>query len=254
MQLLKLLTNHSKRLLLSLCFASFLQIQSFAEGFPREYYEISDVNESKNYFFNYMYKIIENENTLIKEDRIFIQEMLSSNLLAFDFESASFVKLLEIKEKYKIQNIYTLEEYLKKLDIIPPSLAISQAAAESAWGKSRFTKEANNIFGHWTYNSEVGLLPKKRTLGESHYIRIFENIKESTKAYMLNLNRNLAYKSFREERYELRKKGLKPDGLLLSQTMLNYSGIAHDYLILLKDIISSNNLKDYDLKYYAQSQ
>ena len=71
---------------------------------------------------------------------------------------------------------------------------------------------------------------------------------------MLNLNRNLAYKSFREERYELRKKGLKPDGLLLSQTMLNYSGIAHDYLILLKDIISSNNLKDYDLKYYAQSQ
>ena len=143
---------------------------------------------------------------------------------------------------------------LKKIDIIPPSLAIAQAAAESAWGKSRFVRDANNIFGHWTYDAEIGLLPKKRTLGSSHFIRIFKNIKESTYSYMLNLNRNLAYKSFQEKRHEQRKKGLKPDGLTLSQTMLNYSGIAQDYLVLLENLILSNNLQEYDLRYFTQNK
>ena len=71
---------------------------------------------------------------------------------------------------------------------------------------------------------------------------------------MLNLNRNLAYKSFQEKRHEQRKKGLKPDGLTLSQTMLNYSGIAQDYLVLLENLILSNNLQEYDLKYFTQNK
>lgn len=233
---------------------TFMQSQSHAKGFPNEYYEITDLNESKNYFFNHMYTIIEKENNIIKKEREFVKDILTSNILNIDFDSEAFLKLLDIKQKYKIKNIYTLEEYIKKIDIVPPSLAIAQAAAESAWGKSRFVLEANNIFGHWTYNADIGLIPKQRTLGASHFIRIFKNIKESTHAYMLNLNRNLAYKSFQEKRYELRKKGLNPDGLSLSKTMLNYSGIAQDYLILLENLIISNNLKEYDLKYYKQNK
>lgn len=133
-------------------------------------------------------------------------------------------------------------------------MAIAQAAIESAWGKSRFVKEASNIFGHWTYNSEFGLIPKRRSLGASHFIRIFNNIKESTSAYMLNLNRNLAYRSFQDKRYEQRKENIEPDGLVLSQTMLNYSGIAQEYLVILKDLILLNNLQMYDYKYYKQNQ
>ena len=250
----KFLISHSKKFILSFCLVSSIQSQSFGKGFPNEYYEITDTNEAKNYFFNHMYEIIAKENNKIKDERHFVKEMLSSNILNIDFDSANFRELLEIKQKYKIKNIYTLEEYLKKIDIIPPSLAIAQAAAESAWGKSRFVRDANNIFGHWTYDSEIGLLPKKRTLGSSHFIRIFKNIKESTYSYMLNLNRNLAYKSFQEKRHEQRKKGLKPDGLTLSQTMLNYSGIAQDYLVLLENLILSNNLQEYDLRYFTQNK
>lgn len=250
----KFLISHSKKFILSFCLVSSIQSQSFGKGFPNEYYEITDTNEAKNYFFNHMYEIIAKENNKIKDERHFVKEMLSSNILNIDFDSANFRELLEIKQKYKIKNIYTLEEYLKKIDIIPPSLAIAQAAAESAWGKSRFVRDANNIFGHWTYDSEIGLLPKKRSLGSSHFIRIFKNIKESTYSYMLNLNRNLAYKSFQEKRHEQRKKGLKPDGLTLSQTMLNYSGIAQDYLVLLENLILSNNLQEYDLRYFTQNK
>jgi Bax protein len=249
----KFLINHSKKLILSLCLVSSIQSQSLGKGFPNEYYEISDINEAKNYFFNHMYEIIAKENNKIKNERRFVKDILSSNILNIDFDSPSFLKLLEIKQKYKIKHIYTLQEYLKKVDIVPPSLAIAQAAVESAWGKSRFVKEASNIFGHWTYNPEIGLIPRKRSLGASHFIRIFQNIKESTSAYMLNLNRNFAYRSFQDRRYEQRKENKEPDGLTLSQTMLNYSGIAQDYLIILKDLILLNNLQTYDYRYYKQN-
>ncbi|MDZ7818117.1 MAG: glucosaminidase domain-containing protein [Aliarcobacter sp.] len=233
---------------------SSIQTHSLGKGFPNEYYEITDTNEAKNYFFNHMYEIVAKENNKIKNERNFVKEILSSNILNIDFDSPTFLRLLELKQKYKIKNIYTLQEYLKKIDIIPPSLAIAQAAIESAWGKSRFVKEASNIFGHWTYNPAIGLLPKRRTLGASHFIRIFKNIKESTSAYMLNLNRNLAYRSFQDKRFEQRKLNIQPDGLTLSQTMLNYSGIAQDYLIILKDLILLNNLQTYDYRYYKQNQ
>ena len=254
MLLFKFLLKHSKKLILSLCVICSIPTQNLGKGFPKEYYEIADTNESKNYFFNHMYEIIAKENKKIKNERRFVEQILNTNILNIDFDSQNFLKLLEIKQKYKIKNIYTLQEYLKKIDIIPPSLAIAQAAIESAWGKSRFTKEASNIFGHWTYNADIGLIPKRRAFGASHFIRIFKNIKESTSAYMLNLNRNLAYRSFQEKRYEQRQNNLKPDGLILSETMLNYSGIEHEYLIILKDLILLNNLQMYDQRYYKQNQ
>lgn len=250
MFLLKFLIDNSKKLLLSLCLISSIQSQSLGKGFPKEYYEINDTAEAKNYFFNHMYNLIENENDKIKDERNFVRNILTSNILSIDFDSPSFQRLLDLKQKYKIKNIYTLQEYLKKIDIVPPSLALAQAALESAWGKSRFVKEASNIFGHWTYNPEIGLLPKRRSLDSSHFIRIFNNLKESTSAYMLNLNRNFAYRSFQEKRFEQRLNNQKADGLTLSQTMLNYSGIAEDYLIILKNMILQNNLQAYDNRYY----
>ena len=249
----KFLISHSKKFILSFCLVSSIQSQSFGKGFPNEYYEITDTNEAKNYFFNHMYEIIAKENNKIKDERHFVKEMLSSNILNIDFDSANFRELLEIKQKYKIKHIYTLPEYLKKIDIVPTSLAIAQAAIESAWGKSRFVKEASNIFGHWTYNEEIGILPKRRNINSSHFIRVFSSLKDSTSAYILNLNRNLAYKSFQEKRYEQRINNKQPDGLTLSQTMLNYSGIAHEYLVILKDLILLNNLQEYDIRYYQQN-
>jgi Bax protein len=254
MFLLKFLINNSKKLILSLCLVSSLQTQSLGKGFPSEYYEINDIPEAKNYFFNHLFTLITDENNKIKEERNFVKKILTSNILKIDFDSSLFHKLLEIKQKYKIRNIYTLQEYLKKIDIIPPSMAMAQAAIESAWGRSRFIREANNIFGHWTYNSSIGIIPKRRNRGASHFIRVFSNLQESTKAYMLNLNRNFAYKSFQEKRFQQRTNNKNPDGLTLSQTMLNYSGIAEDYLVQLKNLILSNDLQRYDIKYYQQNQ
>lgn len=225
---------------------------ALAKGMPKEYYNIKNSKESKEYFFDYMYKLIEKENLKILEERDFVKRTLSSNILTLDHSSMEFKKLLEIKKKYKIKKLYTYNEYIKKIDVIPPSQALAQAAVESGWGKSRFIKKANNIFGHWTYNPKIGMVPEKRTPGARHLIRVFSTLEDSISAYMLNLNRNYAYKSFREKRYNLRLKKINPDGLSLSQTMVNYSGIGHDYLSILKNVINSNKLNRYDKKFYMK--
>jgi len=247
----RFLINSAKKLLLSFCLINSLQAQTWStKGLPEEYYDIKDVNEAKEYFLSHIYKLVQEENKLILQEQEFVKNYLSSNILTIDFDSPSFYKLLEIKRKYKIKNIYSVEEYQKKIDIIPPSLALAQAAIESGWGKSRFIKEANNIFGHWTYDPKYGMIPKKRKLGSSHLVRVFQTLEESISAYMLNLNRNFAYKSFQEKRFEQRKRNQTPDGLTLSDTMLNYSGIAQEYLKILKDIILSNNLQNFDRRFY----
>jgi len=124
-------------------------------------------------------------------------------------------------------------------------LALAQGAVESAWGKSRFVREANNIFGHWTY-SENGLIPNNREEGKTHRIRIFNSLQDSVNAYVLNLNRNKAYKKFRQKRYQARVEGKKFDGLMGAKTMINYSGIREKYIKILISIIKKERLLKYD--------
>ncbi len=219
-----------------------------AQGLPKEYYEIENNQEQKDYFFNYLYKLIEKENLKILKEKAFVVKYLNKSILEIDYNSEDFKRLLEIKEKYKIKKIFSIEEYLKKIDIVPLSLALAQAAVESGWGNSRFIKEANNIFGHWTYNPKIGLLPENRDPNATHFIRIFKNLSHSIKKYMSNLNSNRAYREFQETRYKQRQKKENLNGLKLSQTLINYSGIAEEYLKILKSIIEQNTLIRYDEK------
>ena len=253
MQFLTILLKNSKKLLLSLFISGAVQIAS-AKGLPQEFYNIKDKELAKAYFLEHLYELIEQENIAILKEREFVINVLNNKFLELQKDIELLAKLVEIKQKYNIQNIYSLEEYLKKIDVIPPSLALAQAAVESAWGKSRFVKEANNIFGHWTYDKEFGIIPKRRDQGASHFIRVFSSLEESIKAYMLNLNRNTAYKSFQEQRYSQKEKNNKISGLALSKTMINYSGIANKYLTILSQVIIGNNLEEFDYRYFAKNK
>lgn len=253
MQFLTILLRNSKKLLLSLFILGAMQVAS-ANGLPREFYNIKDKELAKAYFLEYLYELIEQENSAILKEREFVIEVLNNKFLELQRYENLLEKLVEIKLKYKIENLYSLEEYLKKIDVIPPSLALAQAAVESAWGKSRFIKEANNIFGHWTYEKELGIIPKRRDVGSSHFIRVFESLEDSIKAYMLNLNRNEAYKSFQEERYNNKEQNQQISGLVLSKTMKNYSATANEYLAILNDVILENNLEAFDFRYFGKTE
>ncbi len=218
-------------------------------GFPKEYYKLH-ISKQKAYFFDYFNKRIEIENRKILEERTFIKSLKSNKNL--DKNSPEYKRLMELQKKYKVSNIYNYSKYLQRIDIIPPSMALAQAATESGWGKSRFFKKANNIFGHWTYNPKIGMVPLKRAAGKKHLIRIFPNLQASIAAYMLNLNRTGAYYEFRLKRKQQRNTGNYIDGMKLSSTMTKYSGIGHDYIKILKSIIRKNNLVNFDKEFYKK--
>ncbi len=231
--------------LLSIFFISNLE----ANGFPKEYYKLH-ITKQKEYFFNYFAKRIEKENKKILEDREFILSLNGKKDL--NPNSKEYKRLEKLKNKYKIKNIYDYEKFIYRVDIIPPSLALAQAAIESGWGKSRFFKEANNIFGHWTYDEKRGIVPQRREEGKKHLIRVFPTLQDSIIAYMRNLNSTNAYGDFRVRRKEQRTNDKLVDGYSLSETMENYSGIGHKYVEILQSIIRKNKLKELDIKFYKQ--
>ena len=113
----------------------FLNTAVLGKGMPSEYFDIKSSKESKVYFFNYINKLVQDENNKILEERAFVKNILSSNILSINYNSNTFLSLLEIKKKYRVKNLFTQEEYLKKINIVPASMALAQAAVESGWGK-----------------------------------------------------------------------------------------------------------------------
>lgn len=218
-----------------------------ASEFPPSYYKLP-LNEKKKFFFEFFVGEIELENRKILKEREFVESLKNNKNLQED--SYEYRILEELQVKYKVNNIYDYDKFLRRIDIIPPSMALAQAAIESGWGTSRFFKEANNIFGEWTYNPNMGIIPLRRKTGKKHFIRVFTNLQESIAAYMLNLNRTGAYYQFRAKRREMRLKDVFIDGVKLSETMSKYSGIGHNYIKMLKNMIKRNNLAHYDNEFY----
>ena len=132
-----------------------------------------------------------------------------------------------------------------RMDIIPVSIALAQAANESGWGTSRFALEGNALFGQWTW-SKKGISPKKQDADQNHKIMQFQILKASVKAYKNNLNTHNAYKEFREVRAQLRQENKKIIGLDLTKYLKNYAAIGEKYVAILEDIIKRNSLTDFD--------
>ena len=144
-----------------------------------------------------------------------------------------------------------LEELWKKVDIVPTSLALAQAAEESGWGTSRFASTGNAVYGQWTWG-ENAITPKKQRKELGNYgIAAFETLQQSVCAYMLNLNTHNAYASLRDKRAELRNKNQKITGLLMAETLTKYSERGEEYVQGLKSMINNNRLGPTDDAYLS---
>lgn len=220
-----------------------LSLQAFGASFPKSYYQITDTNELKKRFVSIMLPVIEKENKQILNEREFIKNTIYKSI--FNISSLNIKRLIYLKKKYRIARLYDLRSYLRKIDIIPPSLALAQAAIESGWGKSRFVQEANNLFGQWTY-SGVGIIPADRVEGATHRIRVFKNLQDSVANYMLNLNMGWAYSDFRKQRYTLRQQDKPLEGYVLAGTLLMYSSTGEVYVDKVRNLIKDNNFSIYD--------
>lgn len=167
------------------------------------------------------------------------------NILAKNFNSPGEKVWLKRRFKeYKIED-RDLSKLKMRMDIIPVSMALAQAANESGWGTSRFALEGNALFGQWTW-SKKGITPKNKDPDQNHKILQFQILKASVRAYKNNLNTHNAYKEFREVRAKLRQSGTKITGLALIKYLKNYSAIGVKYTEIIEGIIVHNSLTDFD--------
>jgi Bax protein len=135
---------------------------------------------------------------------------------------------------------------LKRVDIIPPSIALAQAAEESGWGTSRFALEGNAPFGQYTFDDGNGLIPERREDGKRHLIRTYEHLLDGVRSYAQNLNIHEAYRQFRRQRAEMRAHGQELDGVKLVPALLAYSERGQAYVETVETIIRANNLAPFD--------
>jgi Bax protein len=126
--------------------------------------------------------------------------------------------------------------------MIPASLALAQAANESAWGTSRFAQDGNNFFGQWCYSDGCGIIPSRRRQGDIHEVRRFDTVKDSVQAYIHNLNTFPSYQMLRRIRQQLRQQNRNLDGASLADGLESYSERGLDYIEELQTMIYSNNL------------
>ena len=184
---------------------------------------------------------------IVKENEDLISKNLKIENLQKKFEFINRREALWLRKKmedYEVSN-NSIGELLMKVDAIPVSIALSQAAVESGWGSSRFASEGNALFGQYTWGDGKGIVPEERSEYEIHKIKSFKNLKSSVSSYMKNLNSNFHYDEFRLNRYVMRKNEIALDGVYLSEFLYNYS-TETDYPEKIKNIIQSNDLDDFD--------
>jgi len=135
---------------------------------------------------------------------------------------------------------------LRRLDIIPADLALAQAAMESAWGTSRFAEEGNNYFGQWCFKKGCGLVPAQRPTGASYEVASFDDIEDSVRGYMRNLNSHPRYTQLRILREQARNQNRPPTGRELAAGLHGYSAIGDTYIKTLRALIRANRFDQFD--------
>ena len=207
---------------------------------PNEIKNIGNTKKKKDMFIKIVLPLIVKENNKIRIDRKRLFTILNKNSNT-DIEK----KWLEKKFKQYGVKKNDLSTLKIRMDEIPVSLAIAQAAKETGWGTSRFALEGNALFGQWTWSGE-GLKPKDAEKDQGHKVMKFNVLQASVRAYQRNLNTHSSYREFRKARAKLRDEGVELDSMMLSEHLDKYAETGQKYVETLKKIILQNNLKDFD--------
>ncbi len=207
---------------------------------PQEIKMIENVKKRKDFFIQIVLPLIIQENNNIRIDRKTLFNIINKNN-----NTKSEKEWLEKKYKQYGVNSRDLSELKIRMDEIPTSLAIAQAAKETGWGTSRFAQEGNALFGQWTWSGE-GLKPKDAEKGKGHKVMKFNVLQASVRAYQRNLNTHSTYKEFRKARAEFRDLNKPLDSIELSKFLNNYAETGNQYVEVLQKIIIQNKLKDFD--------
>ena len=197
-------------------------------------------------FLAMLLPIVERENARLSALRTEVQ-LLLDRLARGQASKSERQQLLELARRYRVQgkvlgDAQAREDLLSRIDTIPPALALAQAANESAWGRSRFAREGNNLFGIWTYDQSKGIVPRQRPEGAKYLVRKFDDYGASVRYYLHTLNSHPAYGALREARARARDQGDRPKALDLAAGLVKYSAKGELYVELIRELINRYQL------------
>ena len=207
---------------------------------PEEIIKIENSKERKDLFIQIILPLVIKENNYIKLDRKKLFSILNKN----NNTSAEKNWLSSKFKQYGVVN-NDLSTLKIRMDEVPISMTIAQAAKETGWGTSRFAQEGNALFGQWTW-SGAGIKPLGAEDNTTHKVMKFNVLQASVKAYQRNLNTHSSYRDFRRARAELRDKKKKLDSIILSEYLDKYAETGKEYVKILQQIIKQNSLTDFD--------
>jgi len=210
---------------------------------------IEDVSERKQAFFAFLAPIVETENRRVLEQRVRLLG-LAERIRAGDRPGWMDRRWLgRLAEEYGVtwhpdlsedERMNAIEVLERRVDAVPMSLALVQAATESGWGRSRFATEGNNLFGHWCYEPGCGLVPARRNLDAAHEVAAFDSVPDSVARYIHNLNTHAAYAPLRAIRARLRRQNEPLTAMALADGLVRYSERREEYVEEIKTVIRIN--------------
>lgn len=213
-------------------------------SFPGDLAALPSSTDRKRVFIQTLLPLVLTANERILAERVRVKAVQAALAADQPLDARDETWLAGMYERYGTDDI---EELLLRVDIIPPSLAIAQAAEESGWGTSRFAREGNAPFGQRTYRPErAGIVPLARDEGEHFTVRAYARLMDAVRAYKGNLNTHEAYDEFRRRRADLRAAGRPIEGLGLADSLSRYSERGEDYVASISRIIRANRLDELD--------
>ncbi|MEX0708643.1 MAG: glucosaminidase domain-containing protein [Woeseia sp.] len=204
-----------------------------------------DISARKQAFFDFLRPIAKDHNERIREDREELQALAAQESLGY-FDRR---RLASLAEKYfvdieELDDDEALELLQRRVDTIPEALVLVQAAKESGWGRSRFAREGNALFGEWCYNEGCGIVPGARGEGRTHEVRAFDTVYDAVGSYIRNLNTHRSYLDLRLARQAARESGEAPSAFQLAEHLSRYSERGDVYVREIQSMIRQNDLED----------
>lgn len=221
----------------------------WAEAKLPDFSSYQDVSEKKKAFFSFLYPRMVLANSRILIERQYLETLNRKESLSESETSwlARQAERLRVDEEPGSDEMF--RRLRSRLDVIPPSLVMAQAANESAWGTSRFARRGNNLFGQWCFSKGCGVVPKGREEGKSHEVAAFSSPYRSITGYIQNLNRHPSYQQLRDLRRKARENGRFASGAALAAGLTSYSERGNEYISELRSMIRYNKLAEYDLEF-----
>jgi len=207
---------------------------------------IRDVKAKKQQFFDFLRPSVERENAKLLTLRANLESWLEKKSLGLSLSDEELQTLTILVKRYRVNKkasvLQQVNDLLVKVDIVPTALVLVQAANESAWGTSRFSRIGLNFFGIWCYREGCGMIPSGRNKGAKHEVEAFQSVDEAVARYFYNLNSNNAYRVLRTIRFELRSQSQPINPEILATGLLPYSERGADYVIEITKMLRHNQV------------